>query len=1012
MFDTPISFGSHWGPSVPAVAPLPQAIVALDAPSKNEGNGTVTWTGTITLDAPAPAGGSSGSWSVAGIGANQLEASDFAGSVFPSGSWSIAEGATSTTFNYQTVGDTTVEPDETGRVSIGSPVGCTILVGAVDFTLLNDDVSTFETTAAVEANGWVLAVTGNWSATPGAWEFAQESTINRFLSGGVNQFPLDPVGTPKIVLEVQTAGYDRVGGQAVANANRTMLVVATQALRRPSPNPTQLDETDNGDGTRTIRFALSKRIPAGATIVQASFLTNWKQGRAGGTILSVPNASTRSVIPVISRWAGPTFLPVFGTSGSPNHTARVEVIVAAEHPEHFGIVRNQAIAAMKLVAYDGTNTKEFWFTGLQTSPVYGDNLRCWGGTIDLSGLNPGVITIHRTVYPWIGSLRSTGSSHNTSNTGSFSATHDTPLHVNYDPTGTRHGNRRRYVFVHTGSSLVAAGDVGSVVLHTDIDSARAAATSTKPGNIGLAMLAMKNLLIADASLAPPAANGFSGTTRACDYWEIILTDGQTHTVGMGLSGTPGLSPREGYLIVRGDPAAATPRVTTIFSAATAYLVQNYRWWFKDLRITLGGANLFDGSPAGGGIMENVTITGRAGYESSTNGLYGSSGSYVNHILNCNSFACGSQPGGLLVRNMQRTRTLGAGGAAINVTINDESGTIRTGSAVNFANDTWDCMAWNFRAYNWPGGMFSSSAVSGSFGATNTLQRIALVNFLIEGQAGDAAQQLGEYFYSDMQDSIWEGVGIYGSRINWHNETRPWSYTGTTVYAGVKDHGLSAGDTITVAGFVNTGDGQYSRLNGTYTVASVLSPHRFSYVVPVAVATGGNTDVYDWGGATVTRASDSVVLPVVRWPGGVQHIGLCLRNCSFDRNATKQDRWISDGTQTGSWELLYGVGQEVVFRANRGVSSPGNWQYAYPGLKSESDTLYGYESPSTPAYINYFGVVDEATNLGSNLKHGDYRPSAALSSRLIGKASIACTDEDILGVARGDTFAAGAFEATT
>ena len=73
--------------------------------------------------------------------------------------------------------------------------------------------------AAIEANGWVLAVRGDWPATAGAWEFGGDDRVQgRFLSGGLDQFPLDADGVAKIVLEVRSAGFDREGGEAVPKA--------------------------------------------------------------------------------------------------------------------------------------------------------------------------------------------------------------------------------------------------------------------------------------------------------------------------------------------------------------------------------------------------------------------------------------------------------------------------------------------------------------------------------------------------------------------------------------------------------------------------------------------------------------------------------------------------------------------------------------------------------------------------------------------------------------------------
>ncbi|MGL6044500.1 MAG: hypothetical protein ACRC1J_11300, partial [Sandaracinobacteroides sp.] len=302
----------------------------------------------------------------------------------------------------------------------------------------------------IESNGWVLAVRGTWGATPGAWEFGGIDRVDgRFLSSAVDQFPLDPGGTPKIVLSVQDAGFDRVGGQAVANSNRPRTVIATKAIRRAFPNQSQLDETDHGGGERTVRFALSERIYATSVVTTASFLTNWKQGQAGGATASIANGSTIAAPLPLFRWANEPWPLVQGTVGVPNHSARVELLVGAHHPENNGSDLHQACAAVQLVAYDGTTSKSFWFAAPQTSPLYADNLRCWGGVIDLSGLSAGPITVHATVYPWVGAARATGTSHSTSATAALATAWGAPFHIAYDPTGSVY--LRKYVFVDPAS---------------------------------------------------------------------------------------------------------------------------------------------------------------------------------------------------------------------------------------------------------------------------------------------------------------------------------------------------------------------------------------------------------------------------------------------------------------------------------------------------------------------------------------------------------------------------------
>ncbi len=852
---------------------------------------------------------------------------------------------------------------------------------------------------AVEANGWVLAVTGTWPATGGAWEFGgADRPHGRFLLNDIDQFPLDADGAPKVELLVDTPGFDRVGGAAQANAARRRTVVATKALRRPHGAALELDERDNGDGTRTVRLALSDRVHATAAVSEARFAAGWKAGHPGGAVTPVANLSSRQPVPPISRWAVPPYTIVGGSAEAPAHLAQVDVLIASHHPEHWGSERNQACAALKLTATDGVLSRDFWFVAPQTSPLHGDGLRCWGGAIDLSGLNPGMITIHRTVYPWLGAARSTGNGHSTSLTGSLSSAHDTPLQLLYDPVGARYLARRRFVFVDATSPLTATSQSGSVALHGSIDAARAAAPGTKPANIAVALQAFRTFLDANVGLNLPQANGVSqGGTRAADYWEILLTDNQVHATGPAVTGSgASINAREGLVIVRSDPEAPNPRETTILrsgSAAGGFL-QCTRWWWRGFRLELGQATLTSGS---GSVLllDRMTVTGKAGHESSTNQFF-SSGGETRFVLEGDMFAYGSQPGGQLVRNSRYTRTIG-GSTLVNCRIGREAGTNRGVQAFALPNDTPDVMLWNCRAFEWSGPIFSALSGSGSHGNPATLRRIAVVNTLLEGAAGEAALQIGEYFHTQMQDCIWEGSTLMGSRYNWHNETpMPFLASGATVTAGVVGHGLTAGAAVTVAGL------SPAAFNGSFTVASVPDANRFTYV---AASAPGALAAY--AGGTVTRAGDGAVFAVER--PSLDHGGNCVRNMVFDRNATKQDQWVGDGTQTGGWELLYGVGQSCVFRANRGVNSPQDWQYAWAGVRSETDTAYGVQT-NPAAYADYYGLVDDATNSGSGGWGGDYRPSGAKASRLIGKAALACIDRDIDGQPRAAQFSAGAFEA--
>ena len=77
-----------------------------------------------------------------GSGANPAAASDFAGSVLPSGTVSFAAGETSKTITVNVAGDTVVEPDEGFTVTLSNPAASTTIgTAAASGTIRNDETS-------------------------------------------------------------------------------------------------------------------------------------------------------------------------------------------------------------------------------------------------------------------------------------------------------------------------------------------------------------------------------------------------------------------------------------------------------------------------------------------------------------------------------------------------------------------------------------------------------------------------------------------------------------------------------------------------------------------------------------------------------------------------------------------------------------------------------------------------------------------------------------------------------
>ena len=619
--------------------------------------------------------------------------------------------------------------------------------------------------AAIEANGWVLAVRGDWAATAGAWEFDGDDRVQgRFLSGGIDQFPLDADGAPKIVLEVRSAGFDRVGGEAVPNMARARRVVAVKALRRPWPDHAQLDETAHGDGTGTVRLALSDRIYGGCVVISAAFLAGWKAGE-GAAQPEVANGSARALPVAISRWAQPSFELVTGTS-----SYAVEVIAAAHHPEHHGAELHQALAGMRVTATDGTRVVSAW--AAVGDSTRGDGLRCWRAVLDLSPLTAGPVTIHRTDYPWIGSARSTGTAHSTDATNGLPTPWASPHCISYDPAGTLYPRRHVVVNAATGTTVVANVTV---------------ATSLAAAKVGVAAADVITAIAAlrAANLALPARNGWAADTAYAMDWHVVTAAAGVHPFGTG-SVASGANCNEGRLMIRGDPDDADPRANCVVqTGATAPTRVVNRLWLENLTVEQGVATFGSG---GMWHFENVEVRGRAGYETGngTTAFSGSSPAGYANLSFCRSLWWkfdvsleGSNRRALLMRC---TGTSRAADAVVHIggwkAVDPFFPSRDTSSAAAFG--TWsvasvpasDAMLWGCTAMDWAGRFLSAdgarSGGSGTEASPVTYTRLAVVNCLCErsrGNSGERIWSIGEGSYDQLQDSIFEGNTLHGNGFN-------------------------------------------------------------------------------------------------------------------------------------------------------------------------------------------------------------------------------------------------------
>nr|NCR87403.1 hypothetical protein [Microcystis aeruginosa K13-05] len=123
-------------------AAVPTLAIAATSASQTEGNsGSKAFTFTVTR-AVNTTGTNNVSWAVTGTGTNPANATDFVGSVLPSGTVSFAAGETSKVITVNVQGDTTVEPNENFTVTLSNATnGATITTATATGTIENDDAA-------------------------------------------------------------------------------------------------------------------------------------------------------------------------------------------------------------------------------------------------------------------------------------------------------------------------------------------------------------------------------------------------------------------------------------------------------------------------------------------------------------------------------------------------------------------------------------------------------------------------------------------------------------------------------------------------------------------------------------------------------------------------------------------------------------------------------------------------------------------------------------------------------
>lgn len=591
----------------------------------------------------------------------------------------------------------------------------------------------------IEENGWVLRVDGYWP---------KSSFADLFL---------DPDGSPGIEIRLRSPGFDRLNGWAAA-ADRNRTVVATRSLRKsqsvPMADITSLDETVHADGWCRLRFALSAPIYAGSTILGVDFKAGWRAGLQATTYNSTINGSTQTPELPSMRWASMNLARI---TSQQDH--RIDLLVASGLAE-----AQEAVAAVRFIATDGTTVNVNWQTGASVSSAFGDNLKCWGVSLLASGLmnnlKPGLVTIHAEVYPWIGAMRSTGIAHTLNANAGFGYSAEVPLHVAWDPNGTRYPER--HVFV---DSLYGSASPAAVTVASTLANARAG-TRAQTVSVALQAIYLNNF-------SYPAANGLPARTRVGDGAIITLATGYHNGFG-STPVTAGAQTYETRLILQGDPEDADARNTCILATSFQQPPVGFsHYLYRSFTLLSGNwpvptARLFH-------HLDNLMIQDRPNVVSGTIGPFLASGADLRNSAtrtrwwrSGTGFFGGNSRFGLL-RSCEASRRI-TGVTIVNcATIPDPQSGPLTGVACGSLVVAGQAAlaADQFRWGNSVRG-FTIRAIDFPIEAGVCL-RFRVVNNIFEKMTGGDTQplgQLGEGKFQSARHCLLEGNTFIGERLNW------------------------------------------------------------------------------------------------------------------------------------------------------------------------------------------------------------------------------------------------------
>ncbi len=314
-----VADGQGGGTPTTLIASLQDGVTVQEPANPGE---TATVSVTVTLSGPAPAGGVDIDFAVASASLG-LDANDFPGGVFPSGTVHFAAGASTATISFQVAGDAVDELDETMTVSLSHPV--------VDPTA-NTVIDVSDTTAVT-----ILDDAGDTGSTT--------TTLVATLQDGVTvQEPVNAGDTATVSVTVTLSGPAPTGGVDIDFA------VASASLGLDASDfpggvfPTGTVHFNAGETTATISFQVAGDAVDEIDETMTVSLSHPVVDPAANTVIDVSDSTTVTILDDAGD-TGSTATTLVATlqdgvtvqePANPGETATVTLVVTLSGPAPTG----------------------------------------------------------------------------------------------------------------------------------------------------------------------------------------------------------------------------------------------------------------------------------------------------------------------------------------------------------------------------------------------------------------------------------------------------------------------------------------------------------------------------------------------------------------------------------------------------------------------------------------------------------------------------------------------------